>query len=141
MPATGTGPRAPRRAAGRSAAVLAAVLLAIFALTAHHGMVHWAASAAPAGTAAAAEAPGSGHGETHPGSDRSDSGHSPSDQADCGQAAGKCQSAKVAVDVALPPRPRLVLPYAAPAPPTASRTARTAAPSPPDLAELSILRI
>lgn len=150
--------RAPRRGGAAFAAVFSAILLMILALAAHHGTVPRAAlqesasaSAAtaasegaqhrvgPTGSEQAAPAPGlvaaSPFGHDHGGHEGSDG------QGDCGPASGTCQSAKVAVDVALPPRARLVLPAPAPLPPLVAHTASAALPTPPDLAELSILRI
>ncbi|WP_270674853.1 DUF6153 family protein [Nocardiopsis suaedae] len=136
----------PRRPAGAYAAVVTALLLAAFALVAHHGSVPrqalQAAAPAPA-AAAAAETPEVPHAHPAPTalSEAAPSGHDHGGQDDCGPASGTCQSAKAAVDVALPPRARLVLPGPAPRPLPLPHAARAAPPTPPELAELSILRI
>ncbi|WP_241483000.1 hypothetical protein [Nocardiopsis halophila] len=158
--------RSPHRGGAAFAAVFSAILLMMLALAAHHGTVPRVAlqeSAPASATTAVSEAaqhrtgpfgvgpagseqaaPGlaaaspSGHehgGHDHVGHEGSD------DQGDCGPASGTCQSAKVTVDVALPPRARLVLPNARPLPPVVAHPASAALPTPPDLAELSILRI
>ncbi|WP_239647334.1 hypothetical protein [Nocardiopsis baichengensis] len=163
--------RTPRCGGAAFAALLSAILLMMLALAAHHGTVPrvelqesapasatTAVSEAaqhrtgpfgvgPAGSEQAASglaaASPSGHeygGHDHGGHDHG--GHEGSDdQRDCGPASGTCQSAKVTVDVALPPRARLVLPNARPLPPVVAHPASAALPTPPDLAELSILRI
>ncbi|MDA2813435.1 hypothetical protein O4J56_22505 [Nocardiopsis sp. RSe5-2] len=191
MRPTRTGARAARRPAGAYAAVVAALMLAAFALLVHHGSVPRQAlqtpPTAPAAAAAAGEAaaeaphahpgiadidrPGDGtaadgrsegpsggvpaaaadHAAPDPGAtgDRAPAhpeaavppGHDHGGQDDCGPASGTCQSAKVTVDVALPPRARLILPGPAPRPLPLPHAARAAVPTPPELAELSILRI
>lgn len=183
MRPTATGARAPHRPAGAYAVVLAALLLAVLALVAHHGSVPWQAlRTAPPAPAAAAEAPHThpafadtdrpgggmavvGHSEDpsqegpvaaaehaapgHTGPGGADlahpqavpSGHDHGGQNGCGPASGTCQTAKVAVDVALPPRARLILPGPTPRPLPLPHAVRAAPPTPPELAELSILRI
>lgn len=165
MRPTRTGARAARPT-GAYAAVVAALLLAVLALVAHHGSVPWQAlQTAPSASASAGGKTQSPH--THPAfadteraapghavpahtgtggvdlahPEAAPSGHDHGGQNDCGPASGTCQSAKVTVDVALPPRARLILPGPAPRPLPLPHAARAALPTPPELAELSILRI